>query len=360
MSEHSFGGFSPVKRRLKPYLFDLNDEGFLTGYTKYSEIAEILGIELSESDKGIHIHEYIDRWKIKDETIGLIKKGYQGIISHTEPYFEVESDTPFSRKDDYPLHIHLSAQMFGKGIRSEIKDESTEAKRGRERNDLKEGLAHLSHDMRPEIMRFGTDIMEAIKNVDDPRTKEILGNLKEGVMVVDDMFSTLMLLARDTYDVRKQEIELYGDVIIPSLSPFFTGLKKKKVDIDYGNSFDEMHLYSDPRLLRLIIGNYFSNTEKYTPKGGRIGWGITENDGENWLNVFNTGDPIPDETIDEIFKPFVRGNDAPKGRETGYGVGLASSSKAARFLGEKIWAEKGRKDGANFFVSIKHKNSDGD
>ncbi|MCK4714923.1 MAG: sensor histidine kinase, partial [Candidatus Aenigmarchaeota archaeon] len=99
--------------------------------------------------------------------------------------------------------------------------------------------------------------------------------------------------------------------------------------------------------------NYVSNATRHTPRGGRISWGAQSKEGESWINIYNTGKPIPDDQIDEIFKPFVRGDDIATNGEKGYGIGLASSSRAARKLGERIWAEKRRNEGANFFVSVK-------
>ena len=353
-TRYSFEGFSPVRLRMEPFDFDADGKGKIKRYEN-TELSDALGISLYSTDIGLPVAAYVERWPVKDHSAGTILDGYDRIIrGHGISYFETESYTPLFRKDGCPLHIHLSVKRRGDEIRSEIRDESTSASQGKEKVDLVQGLAHLGHDMRSEIMRMGTNIMMLGSNTNDHSIRNYIKLLKESVREFDETFSTLLQLTTDMCEVQKRDIEVYSDVIIPSLEPFFRDIKKKGIRLDYEKSFDFWKAHSDPRLLKTIFKNYFSNAARYTPRGGRISWGAEMHEDEDWFNVFNTGEPIPDSQIDEIFKPFVRGDYSASDEAKGYGIGLASSSKAARKLGERLWAEKGLSEGANFLVSVRH------
>lgn len=357
--DYCFEGFSPVRKRMRPFIFDINETGRIVQYNN-TELSGELGIELRQDDISLPVARYIERWDIGDGSKELILSGYDRILRGSDDYFETESDTAFFRKDGFPLHVHLTVnKRFQDDIRSDLRDESTAASQGKELKELQKGISHLGHDIRPNIMRLGTDIME-LRNymkslhINDPAIEEYFSILISGVRDFSETAGTLLKITTGTYDVQKREIDMYSDVIIPSLKPFFADITEKDIKLDYDDSFGKLKVISDPRLLKTIASNYVSNAARHTPPNGRITWGRKEYEGEDWFNIYNTGNPIPDDLIDKIFTPGIMGDDrtiiAGKPR---YGIGLSSAKSAAKRLGEKVWAEKGRDEGANFFFSVR-------
>jgi signal transduction histidine kinase len=177
------------------------------------------------------------------------------------------------------------------------------------------------------------------------------------VRSMEDMFSTLIMFSKGEYRIDKRDTDMYKEVIIPSLNKVFGALKSNGVIIDYDSSFkeEEAYAYTDPRISRHIFTNLFSNTAKYTPRGGRVSWGKRDKGIEDWYNVFNTGVSIPKEYIYSIFDPFVRASPAEESGERGYGIGLAFCSDLAKALGERIFAEENIEDGVSIVVTSRHK-----
>ncbi len=77
---------------------------------------------------------------------------------------------------------------------------------------------------------------------------------------------------------------------------------------------------ADRSLILMVIDNFFINALDNTPAKGNISIRILD----DTLEVYNTGDHIPENKIDEIWLPFKKG-DVARGNSTGTGLGLAIS-----------------------------------
>jgi signal transduction histidine kinase len=96
-------------------------------------------------------------------------------------------------------------------------------------------------------------------------------------------------------------------------------------------------------LLRSAIENVVRNAVRYTPEGSAVEVGLRRQNGagDNFaiINVRDRGHGVPEESLEKIFRPFYRTEDA-RYRQSGggTGLGLAITERAVRLHGGTVKA----------------------
>ena len=108
----------------------------------------------------------------------------------------------------------------------------------------------------------------------------------------------------------------------------------------------------DASALRRALGNLVENAVKYTPRGGKVGLGLTADDGAAVVTVSDTGIGFPPADAERIFEPFVR-LDAARGRDTGgAGLGLAIARSVVQAHGGTVSVESRPGAGSRFTIRL--------
>ena len=106
--------------------------------------------------------------------------------------------------------------------------------------------------------------------------------------------------------------------------------------------------------IRQILFNLLSNALKFTKKGEITLRAKTSFEGESVLleiKVEDTGQGIPSDRIEEIFKPFIQAS-TNLNSQKGTGLGLAISKSLSNIMGGKVVAKSELGRGSKFFFSI--------
>ncbi|MBT7943680.1 MAG: HAMP domain-containing histidine kinase, partial [Alphaproteobacteria bacterium] len=81
-------------------------------------------------------------------------------------------------------------------------------------------------------------------------------------------------------------------------------------------------IFGDPRSLKQILLNLFSNAVKFTPEGGDVTVSVLSENDEVILTVVDTGIGIDPEKIPLLTDPFVKAHEDPYLSNQGTGLGL--------------------------------------
>lgn len=96
-----------------------------------------------------------------------------------------------------------------------------------------------------------------------------------------------------------------------------------------------------------------SNALKFCPeKGGTVIVDTTLGNGEVEVMVKDNGKGIPAEDHDYIFDKFYQSKHQNTIKPQGSGLGLAITKQIVEKHGGKIWAQKGRKNGATLVFTL--------
>ncbi len=365
MGEYIIDGFRDDVDREETFFFTLDTEGRLIkeGYNN-SNLARGLGILPLESDIGTHIHDYVDRWNMPEESKLYVREGYKQILSGYPDFFQTHSNTTITNQKGYTVHIHLSAARIPVGIINEMHEESAVTAGKREGERLIEGFGGVAHELKSPLAQWEGLLLRAAKEIEKLGIKELGGvEIPEYLRYIDagkrhyqrldKTVWNMLKLAEGKLEVNKREAKLWDEILFPSLNQTSHVINYKRIRVDYDEGIEEASLVTDPDLMQIVYVNLLSNAANYTPRYGRMRCGIKEMPGEYWLNAENEGPVIPDEYEHTLFEAGFRVTDTEESNSKGTGIGLATCKRIVEALEERIFYEKGREGGANFIITCK-------
>ena len=103
---------------------------------------------------------------------------------------------------------------------------------------------------------------------------------------------------------------------------------------------------TDPLYLKRILSNLTSNAVQAMPKGGKIAITATCKDKKIFITVADTGEGIPDDVKEKLFKPLFTT------KAKGQGFGLAVVKKLTEALNGKVTVESQVGKGTQFIVEF--------
>ncbi len=104
--------------------------------------------------------------------------------------------------------------------------------------------------------------------------------------------------------------------------------------IEFRQRITPGYVWTDPVLIRRIVGNLVANAIRYTDKGGVL---LTTRlrRGYMWIEVWDTGIGIALEHQSEVFREFYKAS-THQGTEEGFGLGLAIVQRLSSVLGHQV------------------------
>jgi signal transduction histidine kinase len=102
--------------------------------------------------------------------------------------------------------------------------------------------------------------------------------------------------------------------------------------------------------LKSVFRNLINNGIKHGGRGCTIMVALETQGSACRLNVYNTGQTVPEASRSRLFSP-IRSMRPSKNRSQGLGLGLSLSRDVIQYYGGDIWYEP-QKDGSNFVMSL--------
>ncbi|HDN84650.1 MAG TPA: ATP-binding protein, partial [Candidatus Aerophobetes bacterium] len=115
---------------------------------------------------------------------------------------------------------------------------------------------------------------------------------------------------------------------------------------------DSFKIMADPDLLKIVMENLLSNAIKYGKEKGMVKIGARMEKKECRINVWNEGEGIPKDRIDQLFAKFTRLSGEKFRKEQGSGLGLFITKEIIQKHGGKIWAESEEGKWADFIFTL--------
>jgi PAS domain S-box-containing protein len=201
--------------------------------------------------------------------------------------------------------------------------------------------------------------------------KEKAGKLNkkqfEFLQQIFDINERMISLVNDLLNVSRLELGTFviepkdtnlAEIADSSLNELTPQIKEKKIKISKKIS-DSIGVYrGDPKLLRIIFQNLFSNAIKYTPKGGKVSISLKKTKTDIFCSISDTGIGIPKKQHNRIFTKLFRADNVAKIGVKGTGLGLYIAKTILENSGGKIWFEsntavKGKKrTGTIFYFTL--------
>ncbi len=239
--------------------------------------------------------------------------------------------------------------------RTQIEEDLRQAKlRADEGNKSKTRfLAAATHDLMQPLNAAGLFTSALAQRLDGDIEKGFVGNITSSLNAAETMLSSLLEASRlDSGAVQPDTENFSIDQVIAALGAEFTVLANEQ-GLAFHKVSSSLMIHSNKQLLRRILQNFLSNALRYTTEG-RILLGCRRKGAMCQVEVWDTGEGIPQDKLDEIFEVFHRLERTEEilTAERGTGLGLAISDRLAKLLGHKILVRSWPGKGSVFIVQI--------
>jgi len=222
-------------------------------------------------------------------------------------------------------------------------------------------LATMSHEIRtPMNGIIGlADIILASTITEEQRPK--LERIKRAGANLNRILNDILdhtKLAAGKLVIESVPISL-GEIINETTLFFQTSASNKDIQlIATVDKSVEIALMGDPTRITQILNNLVSNAIKFTPKNGliNISLKVKENSATAQTVEFcvaDTGIGISEQSLKDIFSPFVQASRTTTREYGGTGLGLQISKSLLDNLGGEIWVESKEKTGSKFYFRLR-------
>lgn len=217
----------------------------------------------------------------------------------------------------------FAAQAAAVLDRQRLADEAARARELAEGNRIRTALlAAVSHDLRTPLAAIKAAVTslrsaEVAWSAEDEA--ELLAAIEDGADRLDHLIGNLLDMSRLHTGTVSPLIRRIGlDEVVPVA---LGGVPHDSVTLDIPETLPIVA--ADPGLLERAVANMVENAVKYSPPGSPLLIAASALGDRVELRIADRGPGVPDEAKDNIFEPFQRYGDRPRGNGVGLGLAVA-------------------------------------
>ncbi|HDR7792531.1 TPA: HAMP domain-containing protein [Bacillus luti] len=187
----------------------------------------------------------------------------------------------------------------------------------------KEFISGVSHELKTPlsvIRSFAEGIKDGVSKDTTYYTDVILEETENMNRLIVEMLE-LAKLESGTYKLEKTTFSI-GELIQQVYTKLLFSMEEKHLQVDV-NIDSSIFVEANRSRIEQVVVNLLSNAIRYTPDGEKIQVSVLEMEDTVKIEIENTGNPIPEESLEKIWDRFYR-LDASRSRHTG-GTGLGLS-----------------------------------
>ena len=191
----------------------------------------------------------------------------------------------------------------------------------------KEFLSNVSHELKTPIaliQGYAEGLKEGIN--DDAESREFYCDvIIDEAAKMNDMVKKLLTLnqlefGNDVISMERFDIAALIRNYIQSVEIL---TKQKDIQVRFDNMPFAVYVWADEFKVEEVFGNYFSNAIHYASGDKIIDVKLIKTDNKVKVSVFNTGEPIPEESLSHLWEKFYKVDKARTREYGGSGVGLS-------------------------------------
>ncbi len=204
--------------------------------------------------------------------------------------------------------------------------------------EQKKFISDASHELRTPvaILQSEVDLVKKIGTLSEERKELFIKNISQSTTQmkhVIDQLLTLSRLGRESIVLHKETINCTD--LVDDISHHFDSSIKNKGIVFRSNVDKNLSLYSDYRYVLQTLTIIVDNAIKHNQAtDGIIDINISNHKSKICIEVINTGNPIPQDQLANIFKRFTRVSESRT--DEGLGLGLAIAQEIMQNLDGSI------------------------
>jgi two-component system phosphate regulon sensor histidine kinase PhoR len=215
-------------------------------------------------------------------------------------------------------------------------------------------ISNISHELRTPLasLKALTDTLQDGALEDPPAAHRFLERMDTELDSMSLMVAELLELAR----IESGRVPLQfspaspADILTPAVDRLGLQAERAGISLSLDCPGELPNVLADKTRLEQVTVNLLHNAIKFTPSGGEIVVGASQQEDKIVFFVRDTGIGIPAEDLPRIFERFYKADRARSGGGTGLGLSIARHLVEAHH--GKIWAESVEGKGSTFYFSI--------
>lgn len=210
----------------------------------------------------------------------------------------------------------------------------------------------ITHELKTPIAvaRLNLETLQKHK-LDEERRQKLMDNTLQETLRLDTLINNILIssqLDHDGYKAAKEDVN-FSDITTRLIEEINTRYNDKQ----FKTALEEdIYLYGDPLLLKLLVSNLLENANKYSARQSVITCKLSRADNTTTLVVSDEGIGIPDEEKKKVFDKFYRIGNEQTRRTKGTGLGLYICKKIVQSHGGDISISDNLPQGSTFTVTF--------
>jgi two-component system sensor histidine kinase CpxA len=192
----------------------------------------------------------------------------------------------------------------------------------------------ISHELRSPLARMNV-ALEIAKQKANAETKPVLERIEKESNRLNEMISRLLILSKletGNQEIEKQKVNLRKIVEeIVADADYEAQAKNKVVRI---TAIEDSRFLGSENLLRSAVENVLRNAVRYTDERTAVEVSLVKRNGDAVIDIEDHGGGVPEDELENLFRPFYRVGEARERKSGGAGLGLAIAQRA-------VFAHKG-------------------
>lgn len=246
-------------------------------------------------------------------------------------------------------HIVAMFTLFAQLIAVNLENDR-KLDRERAAGELREQfIAILGHDLRNPLAAVSACGQLLQRQVSDPdalaTTVRLMRNVRRMSALIDDVLDFARGRLGSGIRVTMTEVEDIEPVLAAVVTEFRDSHPERRID---SRIEARGRVRCDPARVQQVASNLLANALAHGAEDGAIRLAAKVEDGMFVLQVWNQGEPIPQESIKKVFQPFWRRSTS--GAREGLGLGLYICAQIVAAQGGTIDVTSTREAGTTFTV----------
>lgn len=249
---------------------------------------------------------------------------------------------------------------------SELKTANNELQKDIEHKEAidemrKEFLANVSHELKTPIaliQGYAEGLNEGIN--DDPESRSFYCEvIMDEAAKMNQMVQKLLTLNQLEFGNDVVTMERFDVTALIQNYLQSAGILTRQNEINVCMAeYESIYVWADEYKTEEVFMNYFSNAVNHCSGEKKIAITLEQRDGKVRVGVFNSGDPIPDESMPHLWEKFYKVDKARTREYGGSGVGLSIVKAIMESMNQSYGVEN-FKDGVLFWFELETVNEGG-
>lgn len=194
-------------------------------------------------------------------------------------------------------------------------------------NSQKQLLRDVSHEIRSPLARMQLALELAMQK--SGSNEDELARIRREAERIDQLIGDLLTLIRlESGSAQTTQEQFSSSVMLEEIvqdASFEASQHGKHVSLVVE---DDCSLVGQPHLIRSALENIIRNAIRHTPENSSVEVIQKIADGALQIAVSDQGEGVPKESLQKLFEPFYRVDDARDRQSGGFGIGLAIAVRA--------------------------------